>query len=285
MKYLITQLKNDDFPKRLAEISDPPEKLYFRGNPLPNSARYLAVVGSRKYTKYGRSICEKLIEGLAGSDICIVSGLALGIDAIAHKSALSVGLDCVAVPGSGLNDSVLYPRTNRPLAKNILKSGGTLLSEFEPDFQAQPWSFPRRNRIMAGLAHAVLIIEATEKSGTLITARLATEYNRDVFTVPGSLKSASTAGPHALIRDGAALIRDSEDILKELQLEPLGEPEKNTDHLTDEEKKIVENLTEPMKTDDLIAAVDLPASKVNILLSQMELKGLIVETAGRIEKK
>lgn len=284
MDYSIKQLEKNKWPKRLVEIPDVPEKLYIRGRQLPDSARYLAVVGSRKYTKYGKSICEKLIEGLAGSDICIVSGLALGIDAIAHKAALSAGLPCVAVPGSGLDESVLYPRTNRPLAKNILEAGGTLLSEFESNFKATPWSFPQRNRIMAGLSHAVLIIEATDKSGTLITARLATEYNRDVFAVPGSLKSASSAGPHALIRDGAALIRDSEDILKELGLEPLAENIKNTDHLTDDEKKIVEALSEPLKTDDLIAAVDLPAKKVNILLSQMELKGLIQESGGRIEK-
>lgn len=278
-------LEPQEFPNKLAEITDPPEKLYLAGR-MPKSQRYLAVVGSRKYTSYGKSICEKLMQDLSGSDICIVSGLALGIDAIAHKAALEAGLDCLAIPGSGLDKKVLYPKTNRPLAERILKAGGGLLSEFEPDFKARAWSFPKRNRIMAGISDAVLVVEATEKSGTLITARLATEYNRDVFTVPGSLKSASTAGPHQLIRQGAALIRDGKDILKELHMEPLGETDaEDNDHLTENEEKILNALSEPLAKDDLITAVDLSANKVSILLSQMELKGLIKESGGRVEKR
>lgn len=246
----------------------------------------MAVVGSRKFSSYGKSVCQKLMAELAGSDICIVSGLALGMDAIAHKAALEAELDCLAVPGSGLSDDVLYPKTNRPLAKRILETGGGLISEFEPDFTAQAWSFPKRNRIMAGLSHAVLIVEATEQSGTLITARLATEYNRDVFTVPGSIKSANTTGPHALIRDGAALIRSGEDICKELNLEKLGKTKTSTpDNLSDDEAAILEVLDQPLAKDDVIAAVDLPTNRVNILLSQMELRGLITETNGKIEKQ
>jgi DNA processing protein len=276
-------MKPEEFPKLLGEITDPPEQLYQRGTPLPEAARYLCVVGSRQYTSYGRSICQKLMAGLTGHDICIVSGLALGIDAIAHKAALEAGLACVGVPGSGLNDDVLYPRTNKPLADDILKSGGSLISEFDPDFKAKAWGFPQRNRIMAGLSHAVLVIEATEQSGTLITARLASEYNRDVFTVPGSLKSSSTAGPHQLIRDGAALIRSAEDILKELGLENLGEIIDKTADLTEAETAIIEALAEPLTKDDLIERVDLPANQVNILISQLELKGVIAERAGKIE--
>lgn len=273
-----------DFPQKLAEIPDPPEKLYLAGE-IPRCDRYLAVVGSRKYTAYGRQMCESLMEGLAGSSICIVSGLALGIDAIAHKAALNVGLECLAVPGSGLDKSVLYPKTNQPLAENILKAGGGLVSEFAPDFKARAWGFPKRNRIMAGLSDAVLVIEATEKSGTLITARLAAEYSRDVFTVPGSLKSASTAGPHKLIRQGAALIRDADDIRKELHMEPLGDTDKDTDHLSDKEKRLIQAIDEPISKDELMASIDMPASQINILLSQMELKGLISESSGLIEKK
>lgn len=280
----LEQLEPNDFPTRLSEIPDPPEQLYLAGS-IPDCKRYLAVVGSRKYTKYGKSVCERLMEELTGSDICIVSGLALGIDAIAHKAALNAGLDCLAVPGSGLDKSVLYPKTNQPLAGKILQAGGGLVSEFEPDFKATSWSFPKRNRIMAGLSDAVLVIEATEKSGTLITARLAAEYSRDVFTVPGSLKSANTAGPHRLIREGAALIRSGEDIRKELGLEPLGETKNEMKHLNKEESVVMNALTQPMNRDDLIAAVNLPANKVNILLSRMELKGLIQESGGRVEKK
>lgn len=272
----------DNFPRRLREIPDAPEKLYLRGQ-TSGAKRYLAVVGSRKFTSYGKSACQNLMVDLAGSDVCIVSGLALGMDAIAHKAALKAGLDCLAVPGSGLNDDVLYPATNRPLAKRILKAGGGLVSEFEPDFTAKAWGFPKRNRIMAGLSHAVLIIEATEKSGTLITARLATEYNRDVFAVPGSIKSANTAGPHSLIRDGAALIRNGKDILRELDLDINPTPQSSVE-LSEDERLILKAINKPLSKDDLIQKVEIPVSRINILLSQMELKGAIKEANGKIEK-
>jgi DNA processing protein len=285
----IWTIQPDDFPTRLQEIEDPPDKLYARGEPLPDTEKYLCVVGSRKYTQYGKDMCEKIIGGLAGAGITIVSGLALGMDAIAHKAALETGLDCVAIPGSGLNKEVLYPRTNLPLAKRILEDGGTLLSEFEPSREAASWTFPQRNRIMAGLAHATLVVEATEQSGTLITARLTGEFNRDIFTVPGSLKSKNTAGPHALIRDGAALIRDGSDILKELGLEKLSEDsdgQATTEHLdlSAKQQEIINELSEPKSKDDLIAAVDLPPAKVNTLLSQLEIKGVIKESNGKIER-
>lgn len=278
-------IQPDDFPERLREINDVPDKLFLRGNDLPNDEKYLCVVGSRKYTSYGKDICQKVISELAGYDITIVSGLALGIDAIAHKTALGANLNCVAVPGSGLDDDVLYPRTNQPLAERILEAGGTLVSEFEPDQAGASWTFPQRNRIMAGLAHAVLVVEATEESGTLITARLATEFNRDLFTIPGSVKSAHRAGPHQLIRDGAALIRSGEDVVKELGLEALADNARaESVELSADEQTIVTALSEPMQKDDLIAEIDLSANRVNVLLSQMELKGLIKESGGQIEK-
>jgi DNA processing protein len=278
-------IEPNQYPQRLCEIEDVPDKLYIRGSNLPDTKRYLCVVGSRKYTSYGKDVCEKVIAELSGYDITIVSGLALGIDAIAHKAALAANLDCVAVPGSGLNDDVLYPRTNKPLADTILESGGTLISEFDPDQKGASWTFPQRNRIMAGLAHAVLVVEATEESGTLITARLATEFNRDLFTIPGSIKSNSRAGPHQLIRDGAALIRSGDDIAKELGLETLAENTRaDSLDLSDVEQLIVDALSEPTQKDDLIAKVDLPANRVNVLLSQMELKGVIQESGGKISR-
>ena len=277
-------IQPNKFPQRLKEIEDVPDKLHIRGSGLPESKRCLCVVGSRKYTDYGKSVCKKVIGELAGYDICVVSGLALGIDAIAHKAALAANLDCLAVPGSGLNEDVLYPRTNLPLAKKILDADGTLISEFDPDQGGASWTFPQRNRIMAGLAHAVLVVEATEKSGTLITARLATEFNRDIFTIPGSIKSVSRTGPHQLIRDGAALIRSGEDIAKELGLETLAENTRaNSIDLSDDEQLITDALSEPTQKDDLIAKVDLSANRVNVLLSQMELKGVIEESSGKIE--
>ena len=168
----------------LLEIPEPPKQLYIEGTLPPPNTVLLAVVGSRKYSSYGREACEELIAGLAGSPISIVSGLAIGMDTIAHKAALGAGLHTIAFPGSGLDRKVLHPRSNIHLAGQIVKSGGALVSEYEPTFPAAVYTFPRRNRIMAGLVKAVLVIEAGEKSGTRITARLATEYNREVLAVP-----------------------------------------------------------------------------------------------------
>ena len=281
----IETLEGEEIPELLREIPDCPIKIYIQGK-LPNkNSKILTVVGSRKYTPYGKDVCEKLISGLRGYDITIVSGLALGIDSIAHKSALEAGLKTIAVPGSGLDESVLYPSTHKNLALKILENGGALISEFEPKFHATPYSFPQRNRIMAGLSHAVLVIEAEIKSGTLITSKFATEYNRDVFTIPGSIFSRNSEGPNMLIRLGATPIRSSEDILEALGLKIDEEPKnlelKYTD-CSDEEMTIVKILSEPMTKDDLMRELKMPISKINIIISIMEIKGLIKESMGEI---
>ena len=281
----IETLEGEEIPELLREIPDCPEKLYIQGK-LPNkNSKILTVVGSRKYTPYGKDVCEKLISGLRGYDITIVSGLALGIDSIAHKSALEAGLKTIAVPGSGLDESVLYPSTHKNLALKILENGGTLISEFEPKFHATPYSFPQRNRIMAGLSHAVLVIEAEIKSGTLITSKFATEYNRDVFTVPGSIFSRNSEGPNMLIRLGATPIRSSEDILEALGFKIDEEP-KNLElkyaDCSEDEMFVVKILSEPMTKDDLMRELKMPISKINIILSIMEIKGLIKESMGEI---
>ncbi len=157
---------------------------------------------------------------MRGYNVTIISGLALGIDGLAHKAALKAGLKTLAVPGSGLDATVLYPRSHLQLAEEIVRNGGALLSEFKPQTQAATWTFPKRNRIMAGLSHAVLVIEAELKSGTLITSKLATEYNRDVLTMPGSIFSSTSEGPHMLIKLGATPVTASEDILRTLGIEP-----------------------------------------------------------------
>src|SRR5690349_3077094 len=178
------QLGMDGYPARLREIPEPPRALHARGSWAPDGVKSLAVVGSRALSSYGREACERLIAGLAGYPISIVSGLALGADACAHKSALRAGLHTIAVPGSGLGDSTISPRANAGLAKDILKAGGLLLSEHPDDYLPHAYDFPSRNRIMVGLSHAVLIIEAGASSGTLITGRLTHEYNRDLLCVP-----------------------------------------------------------------------------------------------------
>ena len=221
--------------------------------------------------------------GLRGYPIVIVSGLALGIDSIAHESALEAGLKTITVPGSGLSEAVLHPKTNKELAKKIVNSGGTMLSEFEADFKATHYSFPQRNRVMAGMSHAVLIIEAEEKSGTLITSKFATEYNRDVLTVPASIFCATSFGPHMLLRLGATPIRNSGDILEALGLkQEEGQQKMEFEDLSEKEKKVIEILKTPTERDELIAKLGLPIQDANVTLSAMEIKGIIKESMGEM---
>lgn len=275
-------IRTDKIPPLLREISDPPTHLNIQGTfPDPDMHTFLAVVGSRKFTSYGKQVCEKLISGLRGYPIVIVSGLALGIDAIAHRSALSANLKTVAVPGSGLDQQVLYPATNRGLAQDILTHEGALVSEFENIFRATPFSFPQRNRIMAGLSQAVLVVEAEERSGTLITSRLATEYNRDVFIVPGSIFSNTSKGPHMLLRLGATPITSSDDLLDALGF---SRPEIKETALTDspQEQSLLTILNIPKTRDELIVELSWEAKEVSTILTILELKGRIVEQAGKI---
>src|SRR3990167_7062887 len=185
-------LSPQEFPPLLREISDPPKRLHLRGKMPSTDHKWLAVVGSRAMSTYGKQACRHLIEGLRGYPIVIVSGLAYGVDAEAHRCALDAGLTTVGVPGSGLDWSVLYPKAHVGLAREILKAGGCLLSEEKRDAKTMDYMFPKRNRIMVGLSHAVLVVEAKERSGSLITAKLTTEYNRELLCVPGSLFRAES---------------------------------------------------------------------------------------------
>jgi len=279
----IRMLSNDTFPPLLKEISDPPKQLYIRGM-LPSSEYvYLCVVGSRRFSQYGKDVCEHLISGLAGYPIVIVSGLALGIDSIAHKTALRANIPTIAVPGSGLDEQVLYPRSHIGLARDIVRSGGALVSEFAIDTPATTWNFPQRNRIMAGMCHATLIIEAQEKSGTLITARLAMEYNRDVLVIPGSIFSDYVRGSHRLLREGAQLVTTSEDILEALKIKPKNEEQTSKIFdLSDDEQNIIQILSKPMSRAELVYVLQISHEKASILISTLEIKGLLKERLGKL---
>ena len=282
----VKNLDINNFPPLLLEIPDKPKQLFYRGElPIFDNYKILCVVGRRKFSDYGKIACEKLINGLSGYPVIIVSGLALGIDTISHESALKAKIITIAVPGSGLNDNVIYPSSNKNLAKRILDSGGCLISEFKPDQKAAPYMFPQRNRVMAGMSHATLIIECTEKSGTLITGRLAMEYNREVMTIPGNIFNENTEGPHNLIRNGATLIRNSDDILESLGLvKNTASVEMNTGDCTDEEILLLEILIEPKSKDDLYEISGLEISNFNMAITNLELKGLIVESLGKFQK-
>jgi DNA processing protein len=281
----IEEMKN--IPYRLREIADPPEKLYIQGEFPDQEMKFLTVVGSRKHSAYGKAVCEKLIEKLAGYPIVIVSGMALGIDAIAHESAIRAGLKTVAIPGSGLDPKVLYPKNNFRLSRKILESGGCLISEFESDFKATSWSFIQRNRIGAGLADAVLLIEAEEKSGTLTTARFATDYNRDVLIIPGNITSPTSKGTNALLRDGATPITKSADILEALGLKPKEEKEQDEEaikNLSEDEKLVFIHTREPISKEEISLKVRKEISEVNIIISMLEIRGLVKDIGGKIHR-
>ncbi len=281
----IKKIPKNKFPKALLEIPQPPEDLWIIGDLPKENLIYLCVVGSRKNTTYGKEACEKIIDGLKGYPVAIVSGFAMGIDTIAHKKAIQIGLKTVVFPGSGLGDEAIYPKTNVKLIKEVVEKGGCLISEFEPEFKATQWSFPMRNRLMAGISKAVLVIEAQEKSGTLITARLTTEYNRDLLVVPGSIFSPNSKGTNKLLKQGATPITSSEDVLEALGFELPKNEEKQKRLFADlskEEKMVVDLLNEPKERDTLIREMKLPVSNANAILSIMEIKELIKEEMGEI---
>ncbi len=286
----VRELKRTEWPKQLLEIPQIPPRLWIRGSLPTAGTKILAVVGSRAMTRYGQEACEKLIAGLAGYPVSIVSGLALGIDACAHKAALAAGLHTIAIPGSGLDDSVIGPRTNLGLAKEIVAKGGALVSEHEPHHIAHPYDFPSRNRLMVGLADAVLVIEAGPKSGTLITARLASEYNRDLLCIPHRIGDPHAFGPHLFIRLGAALVTEPLHILEALKIPPRETSTRTapTD-LEEAELEIWGMLEEPKTRDEILRASTLlsisagrPASTGELLtaLVALELRGLIKEEFG-----
>lgn len=277
----VRALHKNEFPPLLAEIPEPPERLYVRGALPPPSHKLLTVVGSRRMSPYGRDATEFLLRGLAHYPISVVSGLALGVDAAAHRAALSAGLHTVALPGSGINRDVIYPASNRRLADEIVEKGGALLSEFEPDEKTRLHFFPKRNRIMAGMSHATLIVEASMKSGTLITARLAADYGRELLIIPHSIFDESGEGGHLFMRLGAAPVRSPSDILEALGFEPEA---RSAINLSPEEERVIKALGSPMSRDELIRLLALPVSEANVLLLGMELKNLIKETLGELRR-
>jgi len=284
MEFDLKILEGENIPESLHEIPQPPKKLYIAGELPPDGTVYLAVVGSRKATNYGKDVVRKLITGLRGYPIAIVSGLAVGIDALSHEAALDAGLYAVAFPGSGISSSSLSYNPNTKLIKKVLESGGCLISEFEPDQKAQYYTFPMRNRLVAGISKAALIIEAQEKSGTLITARMALDYNREVLAVPGPINSLFSMGTNKLIRQGATPITSSEDILEALGFKIDKESKQKSlfEDARPEEKAVLKILNEPRDRDDLIRMMKIPIAEANALLSVMEIKGLIKEEMGEI---
>ena len=298
MRAPITKISRDEFKNhpllsRLLTLPQTPEHIYIQGN-LPEitldekgfaTPRILTVVGSRKHTTYGKDVITRLLSSLANQDVIIISGLALGIDSLAHKEALKHKIKTIAVPGSGLSEKVIYPRNHVGLAKEIVEQGGALLSEFTEDTQAAQWTFPARNRIMAALSDVVLLIEAEEQSGTLITARHALDLGKEIGVVPGSIFSPTTKGIHALLREGATPITSENDLFEILHLKRDEVAAMQTlTNGTEQEIKLYELLTEPMSKDALLLTSNLNPSEYMIALTTLEMKGLIQESFGEIRR-
>ncbi|MFH1946596.1 MAG: DNA-processing protein DprA [Candidatus Magasanikbacteria bacterium] len=276
-------LKDDDnYPKLLKEIYDAPPCLFTRGE-LNNDGFTLAVVGPRKFSPYGKQITEEIVRDLASQGIIIVSGLALGIDSIAHNTTLQAGGKTIAVLGSGINDRHIYPAQHRDLAKNIIEKGGAVISEYPPGALPSKFTFPRRNRIVAGMSLGTLVIEAAEGSGALITAQSALDNNREVFAVPQNITSPNSAGVNQLIKNGAHPVTSAQDIIDVLDLEDIKNFISNREIVPDSptEAKLLEFLSrEPIHVDQLVKNCKLDSPSVNATLTLMEMKGKVRNLGG-----
>ncbi|MFH1745113.1 MAG: DNA-processing protein DprA [bacterium] len=275
-------LQDDDYPKRLAEIYEPPPLLFYKGKLVQNE-HVLGVVGTRKYTRYGQQTAENFVTELCRSGLTIASGMALGIDTVAHCAAIQAGGRTIAVLGSGIDQQNIYPATNQNLARQIVEKGGLIFSEFPIGTPALKHNFPQRNRIISGLSLGVLVIEAGEKSGSLITANCALEQNREVFAVPGNIYSPVSAGTNALINQGAKMAVNAEDILESLNLKQadLILENKNIIPATKEEEEILKTLSHESKhINDIIRETGLNASLVGSTLIMMEMKGMVKNDGG-----
>ncbi|MBL7058296.1 DNA-protecting protein DprA [Patescibacteria group bacterium] len=276
-------ITDDNYPKLLKDIHDPPIILYYKGyiNCLNNFS--ISVVGSRKFTTYGRQACEDIVFKLAKNGLVIVSGLALGIDSLAHCAALEAGGITVGVLGTGVNRTHIYPASNRKLAERMIEAGGVIISEFPFGTLALKYNFPLRNRIIAGLTRGTLVIEANAKSGTLITAHSALDSGREVMAIPGSIYSETSAGTHKLIDEGAKLVTCAEDILKYLNLEEIKNYIENKTIKSENptEEKILANLSKkPIHINELIGLTQLDTRTINSTLTIMEMKGMVKNTGN-----
>jgi len=291
-KYKITPLfiNSDQYPKRLLNCYDSPTMLYYRGDADLNAGKIIAVVGTRSNTEYGKHFTDSFIKELAAEKILVLSGLAFGVDTIAHKAALKNGLSTVGVLAHGLDN--IYPAENTKMAKQMVANGGGLLTEFASGTKPDRHNFPTRNRIVAGMADATIVIETDLKGGSMITAEMANNYNRDVFALPGKTTDGKSKGCNFLIRNNeAALITSAHDFLEQMLWLPQPGKTKKVQRtlfveLTPDEKTIVDLLNEheQLPIDELYLKSQLSTSAVAAVLLSLELQGLITSLPGKMYK-
>jgi DNA processing protein len=268
------------YPQRLKEIEQPPPVLYIRGEYLPDDLYAVAIVGTRRVTPYGRQITEELAAYLAGNGITVVSGLARGVDAIAHQTALKAGGRTIGVLGSGVDK--IYPPEHRQLAERMTESG-SIVSDYAPGTPPDASNFPPRNRIISGLSLAVVVIEAGETSGALITAEFAAEQGREIFAVPGSILAPQSKGTNKLIQQGALPLLSVNDLMQALDLTRMGDQKAARKIIpADETEARLMNVLgpQPLHVDEIRSQTELPIEKVSAALALMELKGMVRQVGG-----
>lgn len=274
--------ENPNYPKLLKEISNPPAVLYYKGSPDNcNFDKTLAIVGSRKSSFHAREAVEKIVSELQCTDICIVSGLASGIDTSAHKSALKHNLKTIGVIASGFD--YIYPASNKHLYKEIEEGGGLVISEYYPTLEPLKFRFPQRNRIVSGLSYGTLVAEASLRSGALITANLTLEQGRELMCIPGLISNPNTEGIYKLLKNGATLVTCANDILEALnwEVKPADPLKIDLSDLSEDEEKILKALeVEEKGFDELSSITRINTNDLLINLTTMELKGIIKQLAG-----
>lgn len=276
-------LPDSAYPTLLKEITNPPYILYTKGEFNINSSPMISIVGSRRYTSYGSQIATSLAKDLASAGVIVVSGMALGIDTFAHRGALDNAGKTIAVLGNSLDDLNIYPRDNFNLSREIMRNGA-LVSEYPLEMPAGPMTFPARNRIIAGLTLGTIVIEAGEKSGSLITANMALEYNREIFSVPGSIFSPLSFGTNNLIKSGARVVTGIKDILEELDLsKEITKKELSLKNPTTAEEKILLKIlsADPLHIDNIAKLAKLQTATCSGTLSMMEIKGWVKNIGGQ----
>jgi DNA processing protein len=276
----VVTIADDGYPRLLREIGAPPPVLFYRGQLLETDADAVAVVGTRRASSYGRSMASSIAGELAAAGVTVVSGLALGIDSFAHRAALDAGGRTIAVLGSGIHD--IYPRQHWSLARQIAEQGA-VLSDNVPDAKPDRWNFPARNRIISGLSLGVVVVEAPERSGALITVDFAADQGRDVFSVPGNVTSAASAGCNKLLREGVRPVRSGADVLEDLRLQGgTVEAVQQSLPLDDDERRILATLTgEPQHIDDLVEQTGMSLPRLSALLLTLELQQLVRNTGAQ----
>lgn len=308
---MISHTTNHIYQSLLGKIPDTPKELFFEGNEQLLYSKqhvYVCIVGPRKASSYGQDVVTYILEHLKKMNIITVSGAAYGIDGIVHKLSIEHGIPTIAIPGSGIDDEVFYPRAHLDLKHKIIENGGLIVNEFEPLARASPWSFPVRNRVMAGMSHLTIVIEAEQSSGTLITAHLAVDYGREVVAVPGSIYSPTSRGTHELITKGATIFvhldtltdvltniaethgielwKEPSDLLA--PLDPINTDTHAPSILSDKEKDIlacVQSFPEGVSKEYLAETLQMSNMDVSIHTTILELHGLVKISLGKVRIK